>query len=93
MSSPYKFSVSVHGDGGFVPSHFDEDGPVVVSHRDRVGPLERLHAPNALHVVIERILEAVRVSVPDAQRPVLRPRQNYRQLGVVRHSRHILSMA
>lgn len=52
---------------------------------DVVGAPEARDGPHALEAVVKRVLEAVRVGVPDAHRAVLGPGQDDGQLGVERH--------
>ena len=74
-------------------THLDDNGAIVVGDGNAVAARAVAEGPDAVHAVVERVLLAVRVGVPDAHRAVLRARDDHRQLGVVAHGAHVARVA
>lgn len=84
MLCPDELPAAVHGHCGLLPAQLYEDRALVVPDGHVVRPLEAGNVPDALEAVVERVLEAVGVGVPDADGAVLGAGQDDGQLGVER---------
>jgi len=61
---PDDLAAAVHGHGRLLAAQLDQDGALVVADGDVVGAAQAAQRPHALQAVVERVVQAVCVGVP-----------------------------
>ena len=90
MFAPDDLTGAVHAHHGLIATDLEHHRPFVVTDRHRIRSLQATDRPNPLQSIVERVLQAIRILMPDAQRPVLAPGDDHGKFGVEAHRRNVV---
>jgi hypothetical protein len=72
---PHDLARGVHAHGGLLAAQLDHDAALVVAENELVGALEVAQSPDALHAVVEGLLQTIGVGVPQPVSRVCREKE------------------
>mmetsp|Transcript_25323 Transcript_25323/g.58325 ORF Transcript_25323/g.58325 Transcript_25323/m.58325 type:complete len:300 (+) Transcript_25323:3255-4154(+) len=93
VSCPDNFSACVHGRDWFFATQLNHHSALVKSKRDLVRSLAHTDAPHTLKPIIEGVLKAIRVRMPQSHTPILRPCNDKREIRVEPSTSDVMGMA
>lgn len=93
VSGPNNLARVVHGYGRLFSSHLDNNSTVVETHGNALPATLVAHTPCSFQAIVERLLQPVRVCVPDLDGSIFGTGNDDGQLWVVASERDIARVA